>query len=296
MDVWINGRFVPRDEALVSVFDAGFQHAVGLFETVAARNGRIFRGGDHMRRLVGSAQEMTLTERLHAEPLVEAMERTVARNGLEQARVRITVTGGDLNPLQAHGRTVVDPTIVVVAQPPTIYPEQFFGDGVAVTIADERANPLDAAAGHKTLDYWARIRALQAAAVRRAGEAIWLSVTNHLASGSVSNLLLVREGRLLTPIARGEEEAGALRVPVLPGITRACLLELADAEGLEVERRMLDIDDLLGADELMLTNSSWGVLPVVRVEREEIGAGRPGPVTTRLREAYEALVDRETGS
>ncbi len=283
MQVWLNGEFVPRDEAKVSVFDAGFQHGVGLFETMLARNGRVFRINAHLERLVGSARDLLLTERLRTTPLAEAVTETLKRNDLVHARVRLTITGGDLNLLQSHGKTAVDPNILIVAQPPTEYPAEFFERGVIAMIADGRDNPFHPMAGHKTLAYWPRIRALQEAAVKKAGEAIWFTLSNHLASGSVSNIFLVQKGELMTPIARGEEEQGSIPSSVLPGITRRTIIELAEVMNVPVRKRMLDIEDLLGADEVFLANSSWGVLPVVGVEREKIASGAVGELTQRLR-------------
>ena len=132
--------------------------------------------------------------------------------------------------------------------------------------------------------------------MKRAGEALWFQFTNHLASGSVSNVFLVRGGELFTPIARGEEERGALPAPVLPGITRETVIQLAAERGLTVHRRMLDIEDLTNADEVFLTNSSWGVLPVVGIEAETIRDGRVGPVVRDLREDWLARVASETGT
>jgi len=296
MQIWLNGQFVSRDSAFISVFDAGFQHGVGLFETIAARHGKVFRAHEHVNRLANSARELLLSDRLRVDPLVDAINLTINRNKLDGARVRLTLTGGDLNLLQTQGKSQVDPTIVIVAQPPTQYPDAFFEKGVVAMIADGRDNPFHPMAGHKTLNYWPRIQALQLAAAKRAGEAIWLSVSNHLSAGSVSNIFLVKDGELRTPIARGEEENGAIPSPVLPGITRAAIIELADALEMQIVRRMLDINDLLAADEVFLTNSSWGVLPVVGVEREKIGDGEVGSTTRRVRDAWLELVEQETSS
>jgi len=294
MQIWLKGQFIDSATAKISVFDAGFQHGVGLFETMLARNGRIFRVNAHMHRLDESAHELLLSKRLRTAPLAEAAELTVQRNEMESARVRLTVTGGDLNLLQSAGRTQQDPTILIVAQPPTPYPDAFFEKGVTAVIADARSNPLSPMAGHKTLNYWPRIQALQQAAGRGAGEALWFTVSNHLASGSVSNVFLIKDGELLTPIARGEEETGALPAPVLPGITRSVIIELADDLGLAVIKRTLDINDVLSADEVFLTNSSWGVLPVIGVEKEKIAVGEVGELTNRLRAAWLETVSRET--
>ena len=296
MQTWLNGEFVDHDSASIPVFDAGFQHGVGLFETMSARNGQVFRVEAHMHRLIESARELLLSDRLRPAPLIEAVSHTLQRNDLEAARVRLTVTGGNLNRLQSQGKGQVDPTVLIVAQPPTVYPPAFFEEGVTTIIADGRDNPFDPMAGHKTLNYWPRIHALQSAAAKKAGEAIWFTVSNHVASGSVSNIFAVKDGQLHTPIARGEEEKQAIPSSVLPGITRAAIIEIAESMDIATTKRLLDINDLLAADEVFLTNSSWGVLPVVGVEREKIGDGEVGELTGELREAWLALVDRETSA
>lgn len=290
---WLNGSLVEVDEARISAFDMGFQHAVGLFETMRAAHGRIFRPEAHMARLAGSARELMLTDTLRSGPLAEAAQETLTRNGLEEARIRLTLSGGAMV-RRSTEMPEVDPTILIHVQPRTPYPEALFETGVRVVVANDRMNPFDSHAGHKTLNYWSRLSALQAAGARGAAEALWFTVSNHLACGSTSNVLLVRGDTLVTPPARGEEVAGALPSPVLPGITRQAVLEVARENGLVVERAMLDIDDVLSADEVMLTNSGWGLMPVIGVEREELTGGRPGPVFKALRRGFEAMLDRET--
>lgn len=294
MDVWLNGRFVARDDARVSVFDAGFQHAVGLFETLLARNGRVFRPHRHLEQLAASAKALSLTERLRVGPLIEAVEAVVAHNNLEAARIRITITGGDLNMLQAEGQTQNDPTILIVAQPPTPYPEELFTNGVVIGVSAARLNPFTPFAGAKTLGYWERIRELQVVAARGGGEALWLSVTNHVACGCVSNVFLVVDDVLLTPPAFGEEGEDEVPMPVRPGVTRATIMELAERRGITVERRPVMPDEVLKADEVFLTNASWGVLPVTGIEQETIGDGTPGSLTMDMRADWMALVEAET--
>lgn len=298
MEVWLNGTFVEREHAMVSAFDAGIQHGIGLFETMSAHNGRVFRAGAHTSRLVESARVLLLSDSLRAEALAKAVNHAVEHNGVDRARVRLTVTGGNLNVLADPApRRRLDPTVLIDVQPPTVYPDAFFEQGVMVTIAAGRLNPMSPTAGHKTLDYWPRIHALQHAAAGKAGEALWFSVTNHLASGSVSNVFVARDGVLSTPPARGEheDEDGEAKA-VLPGTTRAAVLDVAGEAGVEARIEPLDIHRLLDADEVFLTNSSWGVLPVTAVERKSIGGGEVGGLTTRLREAWLALVEHETAA
>jgi len=292
--VWVNGEYVTRDEARVSAFDAGLLHAVGLFETMLATGAGVFQLHAHLDRLSRSARDLGLTESLETRALAEAVRRCVERSELTQgegrARVRLTLTGGDLNLLASTAQGPTDPTIIISVTRATQYPEAMFEKGVGVVVAAAKANPLDPFAGHKTLNYWWRLRELQMASARGMGESLVLQVTNHVAGGAVSNLFCVRDDTLHTPIARGEEEKGAVPSPVLPGTTRAVVIELAERFGVGCGRHMLNISDILDADEVFLTNASWGVLPVVQVESKAIGDGRPGPVTSRVREMWEEAV------
>ncbi len=287
MKAYVNGQMLDAQHAAISVHDAAIQHAVGLFETMQAFDGRVYRLEAHLKRLIDSATELGLTNRLVGEALAELVNTTLHANALDEARVRLTITGGNLALL---GRGAADgkgpphqPGVICVATPPTEYPAEYFEQGVTVTIADPKANPFDPLAGHKTTHYWTRLRTLVEAGSAGAGETLWFSVTNHLVGGAVSNAFVVKDGQLATPIARGEEPGGTLRSATLPGITRAAIIEQAECADIPVHKRMLTIDDVLGADELFLTNSSWQVLPVVKIEKESIGGGQPGEITMKLR-------------
>lgn len=344
--IFLNGQFLTDPVAArLSAFDAGLQHAVGLFETVLgghSATGEPWAHGldGHIDRLCASAEELGLSDSLNSSALQQAVMATLVRSGLPRARIRLTLTAGDLNMLtKASAQAALgekpatmrnDPTILIVAQPATTYPAPMFDRGVGVTLADSRANPLNPFEGHKTLNYWWRLRELQIAAAKGAAESLVLSITNHLVGGCVSNIFIVKDDALLTPIARGEEgrssntpdpaHAGSddrpannaptgprqrtpgaapgarfLPSPTLPGVTRQWAIDTAELAGLKVKREMLSITDLLNSDEVLLTNSSWGVLPVVRVEKSDIGPGKPGRVTGLLRSAWErqTLMDEQ---
>lgn len=309
--VFLNGAFLARDEARISAFDAGVQHGVGLFETMQAveraEGWEVLDIDAHLDRLANSARELRLTERLRVDALREAVQRTVVKAGEEGAarlRVRLTITGGDLNLLessraaerQSGKEEGQQPTLLISATRATEYPREMFERGVLATIADWKANPLDGMQGHKTINYWARLRELQIAAAKNGAEALVFQVSNYLSGGCVSNALIVKDGRIATPIARGEEIDGAeggsgravMPSPVLPGVTRRWALEWAEDQEIESEKRMISIDEVLNADEVLLTNSSWGVLPVVAVESRVLGAGKPGEVGAALVEAWRA--------
>lgn len=292
--VWLNGRLTSREDARVSAFDAGFQHGVGLFETMHAAmtedGPRVFRIEQHLARLKASASDLQLTETLRTGALAEAIEQLVEQCGIvtaeRSARVRLTLTGGDLNLLQRGEAPLLDPTILIAVTPSVRYPNEMFERGVLVTVAETKANPLNPHEGHKTLNYWWRLRELQIASAKGAAEALVLQVTNHVCGGAVSNLFAVIDGTLVTPLAQGEPSEPHAHSPVLPGITRKAIIEFAAARGIGCDTRMLTVADVLDADEVFLTNSSWGVLPVRAIESKTIGAGMPGEVTMGLREAW----------
>ncbi|MEM6505690.1 MAG: aminotransferase class IV [Planctomycetota bacterium] len=297
MKTYLNGQMLDEDQALVSSQDAGFQHAVGLFETMFATNGRVFRLEHHLNRLKRSATDLGLAADMDTVPLAEAVNQTLSANGLKNARLRLTVTAGTLSMLRSSecdDALQVRQTICVQASEPTAFAPDYFNRGVRVRLYGQAANPFDITAGHKTLNYWARLRSLRQAAASDCAEAVWLSVTNHLASGAVSNLFLIKDRELYTPIARGEEVPEALPAPVLPGVTRQAVIDATERMDIAVYRRMLTVEDLLDADEVFLTNSNWKVLPVVAVEQKDIGDGRVGPITSGLREAVLSMVEDET--
>lgn len=297
MDIFLNGQMMPPEQASISPLDAGIQHAVGLFETMGCYNGSVFRIDMHLGRLRRSAAELGLARELETEPLRAAVETVIEHNHLDRARIRLTITPGAVSLLKPGAEDAAPPmTVMVVPSAPTQYDPAYFDRGITALVAPPAANPFDQMSGHKTLSYWPRLRTLRQAAAAGAGEAIWLNITNHLASGAVSNIFVVKSGKLITPIAHGEEVEGALRAPVLAGITRAAVLELAESLGIACERRMISVPEMLEADEVFLTNSSWLVLPVTKVEQRTIGDGKVGPITKQLRLAVVSLIVKETGA
>ncbi len=310
MKVFCNGKILPADQARVSFDDAGLQHAVGLFETMSAHDGIVFRLQQHLERLAQSAVTLGLVRKLEIAPLAQAVNLTLAANELRDARIRLTLTAGSLSllkPIEA-GQPEPLPTVLIVVSPPTVYDPAFFERGVRVLVAPAYANPLDPLTGHKTLSYWGRLRTLRQAAAVGAHEALWLSITGHVVSGAISNLFMINNDTLITPHVRGEAvllpqsddgQPGQPRtdVPscVLPGVTRAAVIELAEKLGIAVEHRMFTVDELLAADEVFLTNASWYILPVTQVDKNDISHGQVGDITqqlmTALREEVKSTVN-----
>jgi branched-chain amino acid aminotransferase len=295
-DVWINGQFADESTASISLRDTGLLHAAGVFTTMRSHGGTVFRLDDHLKRLRNSCEALFIPLQYKDDALRDAATQLLQRNGLGDARLRLTVTRGAATADALVG-TSLSLTAFLTAAPLEPYPAEFYAKGLTVILLDEqKLNPYDLQAGHKTLNYFSRLAALREANRRGAGEALWFNVHNYLQSGSISNVFLVKAGVLITPPTkvemRDETVAASTAYPksaVLPGITRAAVIELAKAAGIEVRLQSIDVSQLLDADEIFLTNSIMQVMPVCRIERKAIGDDKPGPVTTRL---AKALVDQ----
>jgi len=281
-EVYLNGRFVPADEASVSIYDAGLLHGVGLFETMRSYNGVVFRARQHMERLYRSAEMLEIKTPGPPEQLVAAMHELLRRNEIADARVRLTLTPGSVRPATAEQPS--EPTVLITAVPIEPHPAQLYEKGVTVLVSPWKQSKHDPTCGHKVLGYMARLLALRKAQELDCIEAVWFTTDNLLAEGSISNVFLVKDSRVLTP---------PLETPVLPGVTRAAVIQIAAANEIDLVEQPLTIHDLLGADEVFLTNTSMEVMPVCRIERHPVGDEKPGPVSRRLLQLFRDLVRRE---
>ncbi|NLX59070.1 MAG: branched-chain amino acid aminotransferase [Phycisphaerae bacterium] len=280
-EVFLNGDFETIEDACVSAMDAGLLLGAGLFETLRAYDRTVFRIDDHLQRLFASAQALEIPIALAADQIADALAETLDRNGLDDARCRITVTRGALpGEVGAEAR----PTCLVTAGVMTPYDEQLYARGMTVTVSDATVNPSDPTAGHKTTAYMTNLLVLRDAHARGAQEALRLNTRGRLCEGAISNVFLVRQGRLLTP---------PLEEGCLPGVTRKVVLEIARREGIDAAEESIAGPDLLKADELFLTNTIMEVMPVCRIERHPVGNETVGPITQRLMRLYREQVESE---
>ena len=300
--VHFNKEFVDASGASLSIHDGGWLHGAGLFETMRAENGRVFRLESHIQRLQRSAETILVPIERDALPTTDDVSGLLTRNGLTKARLRLTVSAGkstlstskpalsagsESSEFRIQNSEFGSLTVCLTATELTSYPADFYEKGIAVVICRYRVSPTDPIAGHKTTAYLPRLLGLRDAQQARCVEAIWFTTENQLAEGCISNVFIVSKGVLKTP---------PVDTPVLPGITRSVVLEIASRTGIEVQECPLTVDDLLDADEILLTNSIMQIMPVVRVERRDIGEGRVGALAKKLLDEYRSLVRRECGS
>lgn len=280
--VLLNGDFVRSDLASVGVQDKGFLHGAGLFETMVARAGRVWRIERHLERMRRSADALHLALPPDFDRLPAAASELLERNNLTDARIRLTVTAGSASPEEAPaGR----PTSLLAAGPHRPYPDELYDRGMTVLISSQRQDPSNPCTGHKTVSYFPRLLALHEAHGSGCQEALLFTPDHRLAEACVSNVFLVKDGQLRTP---------PLETPVLPGITRQAVLELAGPLSVETRETALTINELLAADEVFLTSVGLGAMPVCRIERHAVGDEKPGRVTRRVSEALAELIRAET--
>lgn len=295
--VWLNGNFIDDSEASVSLRDTGLLHAAGVFTTMRSFDGKVFRLQQHLERIRASSEALFIPLTYSDAVLTKATEDLLQRNELKDARLRLTVTRGQAIQDPVHGLRL-EPNVFITATDSEPYPAEFYQRGMTVILLDEqKLNPYDLQAGHKTLNYLSRLSALREANRRGAGEALWFNVHNYLQSGSISNVFVVKDETLITPPTPAElldpavREATAYpKSAVLPGITRAAILEIAQEAGIAIKRASITVSELLEADEVFLTNSIMQVMPVCRIERRGIGNEKPGAITLDLSARLSELI------
>jgi len=278
--VFLNDNLIDVGEARVWATDSGFLYGAGLFETMRSRNGVVFRLEDHWDRLSSSARALSISCPHEKAYIREAIDRLLQANQLTEARLRLTLTNGPL----AQPEEQRKPTLLITATAFRPYPPEYYETGVLVILCPFRQNATDPTCGHKTTSYYPRLLALNLAHQKRAAEAVWFTTDNRLAEGCVSNIFLVRNSILYTP---------PLETPVLPGIARKTVRQLAQQQSLDMVEKDLFIADVLEADEIFLTNVIMEVLPVVGVEQHTVGAGKVGPITRKLREGFLQAIEQQ---
>ncbi len=279
-DRWIcvGGRLARERVASVPA-TGGVLYGYGLFETMRASAGRVFRLDAHEARLRDGARVLGLDVPFDGDGLRRAIDAVLDRNGLAgvDAAVRLTLEGG---PPPADGVAVPSPARwIVTARQLVEYPESLYERGASAVVAEMRRNETSPLSRLKTLNYLDNLLARRAARAAGADEAILLNTRGDVAEGAASNLFVVRRRELLTPPV----DAGAL-----PGIARATVLELAPSLGLEPRESTLTLDAVHTADEAFLTNSLMEVLPLVQLDGAPIADGRAGSWGKRIRKAYGA--------
>jgi len=277
MLVYLDGHFVAREKALVSVFDHGFLYGDGIYETMRAYGGMLFLLKKHLSRLKRSAGAISLNLPLPLEQIGAALNESLVVNKLLEAYVRLHISRGP-GEIGLDPALCIAPTMVIVAKPFHDYPAEYYERGVNVAIVKTRRNhPLALDPAIKGTNFLNNILAKIEAKKAGAYEGIMLNWEGYVAEGTISNIFMARKGVLFTPHA----DTG-----ILEGVTRDLVLRLAKRARVPVKEAMLRPKSLLAADECFITNSTMEIMPVTAIDKRPVGNGRPGPVSALLHRAY----------
>jgi branched-chain amino acid aminotransferase len=284
MRIYVDGKLYGKDEARVSVFDHGFLYGDGVFEGIRVYDGCVFRLKEHLQRLYASAKTLCLEIPLSYEEMRQAVLDTVAANEARDAYIRLVVSRG-AGDLGIDPANCARPTVVIIVGGIKLYPPELHERGVTLITSSLRRIPLDSLDPRiKSLNYMNNILAKIEAKRAGAHEAVLLNHQGMIAECSADNLFLVTRGVLQTPdLIHG----------ALPGITRACVLELAASLAIPTTQCALAMHDVYNADEAFVTGTGAEVVPAVSADGRTIGDGRPGPITGKLVEAFRRTRTRD---
>lgn len=282
MKVFIDGKYYDEQDAKVSVFDHGLLYGDGVFEGIRAYNGRVFKLREHIDRLFCSAKSILLQIPMSHAEIMKATVDTCRENDLRNGYIRLVVTRGvgtlGLNPNRCKRGSVI-----IIADKIQLYPAEMYENGMAIVTVPTVRNLHSALnPAIKSLNYLNNVLAKIEANNAGVEEAIMLNAEGYVAECTGDNIFLVKGKQLLTP---------PLAAGALYGITRATVMELAAASGLQVSEPNLTRYDVFNADECFLTGTGAEVIPITKVDGRVIGEGKPGPNTRMLVEKYHELTN-----
>lgn len=286
MIIYLNGKFVAKEDAAVSVFDHGLLYGDGVFEGIRVYNGRVFRLDEHLRRLYDSAKSIMLRIPVDRQEMERVVLETVRRNGLRDIYIRLVITRG-VGDLGLSPDKCPEPTVFCIADKIALYPKRCYDEGlVVVTAATRRNNPEMVNPRVKSLNYLNNILAKMEGFASGAQEVLLLNQEGYVVEATADNVFIVRDGRLMTP---------PLHIGALEGVTRNAVLELAAQLDIPAAESLFTRYDIFTSDECFLTGTGAEVIPVVKVDGRLIGTGVPGSTTTKLITAFHELT-QSTGT
>ncbi len=274
--VFIDGKIVDRQDATISVFDRGFLYGDSVYEVLRTSGGRPVDLAPHLERLSRSGDAVFITT-----PASDVIRRhlaaVLAAAGNEDSYIRIVVTRGSSEIGLDMGLAGTS-SLIVIVKPLTLPPAELYHSGAELRIVGVQVTPKVAMdPSVKSGNYLSNIMALREAKQQGAHEALRLNKEGFVAEGASSNVFVSRKGKVVTP----PKSAG-----LLPGITRMRIMQIAKSLNIEVTEQPLHPDDVRGADEIFITSSIRGLLPITKVDGSLVADGKVGTVTRALLEGY----------
>lgn len=277
MKIFLDGTYVDKEDAKISVFDHGLLYGDGIFEGIRVYKRCVYRLEEHLERLWYSAKDILLTIPMSSDEMAEAICETCRINGIEDGYIRLVVTRGK-GDLGLSPDSCPRPSVIIIADTIRLYPEDHYRVGLSiVTVPTRRSSPAALNPAIKSLNYLNNILAKMEAAQNGALEAIMLNDQGYVAECTGDNIFVIHKGRLYTP----DVANGALR-----GITRGAVIELAQRAEIPVKECNLTRHEIWNADECFLTGTAAELIPVVKLDGRVIGSGKPGRITQKLHAAF----------
>ena len=276
--VWMNGRLVPMEDAVVSVLDHGLLYGDGCFEGIRVYNGRIFKLQSHLNRMHQSASLLQLEPPYELEEIEAAVRETVDANQIENGYVRLIYTRG-IGTLGLNPFTCGRPQTIIIAATISLYPDSLYDEGMPIVVASRPRVPIACLDPRiKGLNYLNNIMAKVEAIKAGVHEALMLNIDGEVSECTGDNIFLVKDGVITTP----HTPAG-----ILHGVTRRFVIdEVAPALGYTVAERRVELDDVMTADEVFLTGTAAEIIGVSHVDETPLSGGQVGPVTKALTEEF----------
>ncbi len=280
LTIYLNGDFVPAEEAKVSVFDHGLLYGDGVFEGIRFYNDRVFKLDEHLQRLYDSAKAIRLEIPLEIKEFEEVILETIRRNNLHDGYIRAVITRGP-GDLGLDPDKCSEPFIFVITASIVLYPDEFYENGLSVITVPTRRNVPEALNPRiKSLNYLNNILAKIEAKNANVIEAIMLSNDGYVVECTGDNIFIIKNGVVSTP---------PTYIGALAGVTRNAVMDLARDMGLKIVEEIFNRYEVYIADECFLTGTAAEVIPVVKVDGRIIGDGKPGRITRELKERFGEL-------
>ncbi|MFO1066821.1 MAG: branched-chain-amino-acid transaminase [Pirellulales bacterium] len=281
VEVYINGKYYPKADAKINVYDHGLLYGDGAFEGLRAYAGRVFRLEEHIDRLYESARAILLEIPLSKEAMMDAVRATVARNNFTDCYIRLVITRG-AGALGLDPHRTSDPQVIIIADLISLYPQEKYDNGLEIVTASTiRNHPVALSPRIKSLNYLNNIMAKIEGSLAGCAEALMLNHRGEVAECTADNIFILRKGTLLTPPV----DAG-----ILEGVTRNAVIELAEKAGIPVAQIPFTRHDIYVCDECFLTGTGAEVIAVVKLDGRPLGDGKVGPVTKRLLADFHRMV------
>lgn len=284
IQVYLDGEWVEKEKAKISIFDHGLLYGDGVFEGIRSYKGLVYKLKEHLDRLWESAHTLMIDIPMTKKEMEKVIIKTLQKNKFTDAYIRVVVTRG-VGDLGLDPAKCKRPSIFVITDKITLYPEELYKKGLdIITVPTVRNLPEAINPAIKSLNYLNNILAKIEAKNSGCVEALMLNAQGYVAECTGDNVFMVKDGKLLTP----PSYLGALK-----GITRQAIIEIALKKKMPFQEHVLTRHDLFNADEVFLTGTAAEVIPVVKIDGRKIGTGKPGKATQMLLKTFHSVTSKD---